>query len=111
MARWAVFLAIFIAPFLLLRVPGVPQSLGRGISVAIVLLGGPVAVFWFGIKSQMIRPGAKLYQPKFARVRPQIEWTIRILVLSFGVFFFVVLTRRLALIGRRRKAGANYRNT
>jgi hypothetical protein len=90
MARWAAFLSIFIAPYLVLRLPGVPQTLGRTIAVSILLLGGPVAIFWFGLKSQMIRPGAKLYQPQFDSVRPRIEWAIRILVLACGAFFLFV---------------------
>jgi hypothetical protein len=92
MARWAAFLSIFIAPYLVLRLPGVPQTLGRTIAVSILLIGGPVAIFWFGLKSQISRPGAKLYQPQFDSVRPRIEWAIRILVLPFGAFFLFVLT-------------------
>lgn len=92
MARWAAFLSIFIAPYLVLRLPGVPQTLGRTIAASILLLGAPVAIIWFDLKSQMIRPGAKLYQPQFDKVRPRIEWAMRILALVFGVFFFFVLT-------------------
>jgi len=92
MAKWVAFLSILIGPYLVLRLPGVPQALGRAVAVAILLFGAPVAIIWFGLKSQMIRPGAKLYDPQFDSVRPRIELVIRILVLAFGVFFFFVLT-------------------
>src|SRR6476620_10831480 len=92
MAKWAAFLSILIGPYFVLRLPGVPQTLGRAVAVSILLFGAPVAITWFGLKSQMIRPGAKLYEPQFDRVRPRIELVIRILVLAFGMFFFFVLT-------------------
>jgi hypothetical protein len=92
MVRWLVVLGIFVAPYLLLSFPVVPQALGRGIVVSIWLFGFPVAIAWFALKSQMIRPGGKLYQPQFDHVRPKIERNIRILVMAFGVFFAYVAT-------------------
>ena len=92
MAKWAAFISVFIGPYLVLRLPGVPQTLGRAVAMSVLLLGAPVAIIWFGLKSQMIRPGAKLYEPQFDRVRPRVELLTRILVLAFGVFCFFVLT-------------------
>jgi hypothetical protein len=92
MVRWLVVLGIFVAPYLVLSFPAVPQALGRGIIVSIWLFGFPVAVAWFVLKSRMIRPGGKLYQPQFDDVRPKIERGIRILAMAFGVFFAYVAT-------------------
>jgi hypothetical protein len=88
MTRWVVVLSILIGPYLVLRLPGAPQAPGRGAIVSVLLLGAPIAIFWFGFKSQMIRSGGKLSEPKFDRARPKIELGIRILVVAFGVFFF-----------------------
>ena len=44
----------------------------------------------------MIRPGAKLSEPKFGRARPKIEMGLRVLVVAFGVFFFWSLTLPVA---------------
>jgi hypothetical protein len=88
MTRWAVVLSILLGPYLVLRLPGAPQASGRGAIVSVLLLGAPVAILWFGFKSQMIRPGAKLSEPKFDRARPKIEIGLRVLVVAFGVFFF-----------------------
>ena len=92
MVRFLVFLLVILAPYIALSLPGVPQASGRTVFVAVFLVGAPVATLWFGFKSQMIRPGAKLYQPQFASVRPQIERKIRILVFAFAAFFIYLLT-------------------
>lgn len=88
MTRWAVVLSILIGPYLVLRLPGAPQASGRGVIVSVLLLGAPVAILWFGFKSQMIRPGGKLSEPKFDRARPKIEVAMRMLLVAFGVIFF-----------------------
>jgi hypothetical protein len=92
MKRLAAVLSILIGPYLVLRLPGAPQASGRGIIVSVLLLGTPVAILWYGSKSQMIRPGARLWERKFDRVRPKIELGLRILVVAFGVFFFWIAT-------------------
>jgi hypothetical protein len=92
MYRWLVAVVIFLAPYLILSSSRVPQELGRGIIVSIWLFCFPVAISWFALKSQMIRPGGKLYQPRFDDVRPTIERNIRILVMAFGVFFVYFAT-------------------
>ena len=51
------------------------------------MFGSPVAILWFGLKSRMIRPGGKHYQPRFNAVRPDIERNIRIIVMAFVAFF------------------------
>jgi len=90
--RWLVVIAILLGPYLFLQSPGVPQALGRTIAVSIWAFCAPAAILWFGLKSQMIRPGGKLYQPQFDDVRPKIERNLRILVMAFGVFYFFILT-------------------
>jgi hypothetical protein len=92
MTRWLVVIAILIGPYLVLLSPDVPQALGRTIAVSIWAFCAPVAIFWFGLKSQMIRPGGKLHQPQFDDVRPKIERNLRILVIAFGIFYFFILT-------------------
>lgn len=92
MTRWLAVLAIMIIPYLVLRSPDVPQALYRIIVISIWAFCAPVAIVWFGLKSQMIRPGGKLYQSQFDDVRPKIERNMRIFVLAFGIFYFFVLT-------------------
>lgn len=92
MYRWLIAGVIFLAPYLVLSLSRVPQALGRGVIVSIWLFGFPVAIGWFALKSQMIRPGGKLYQPRFDAVRPTIERNIRILAMAFGVFFVYFAT-------------------
>ena len=87
MFQFLVFVAIVIVPHLILSLTTVPQALGRGIIVAIWLFGFPVAGVWFAVKSQMIRPGGKLYQPRFDAIRPQIERNLRIIVVAFVLFW------------------------
>jgi hypothetical protein len=96
MTRWAVVLSILIGPYLVLRLPGAPQVPTRGAIVSVQLLFAPVAILWFGLKSQMIRPGGTLSEPKFDRARPRIELGLRILVVAFGVFFFWIVTLPVA---------------
>jgi len=96
MTRWAVVLSILIGPYLLLRLPGAPQASSRGTIVSVLLISAPVAILRFALKSQMIRPGGNLDQPKFDTVRPKIEMGLRALVVVFGVFFFWGLTLPVA---------------
>ena len=89
MVRFFVFLVIVFAPRLILSL-AVPQVLVRGVAVSMWLFGFPVAAVRFALKSQMIRPGGKLYRPEFDSVRPTIERNIRIIVLAFSVFVVYV---------------------
>jgi len=88
--QFFVFLLILVIPYFVLSVPGISQTMVRTVIVSALLFAAPLAILWFGLKSQMIRPGAKLYQPQFDGVRPRIERNIRLLVLAFCaiVFYF-----------------------
>jgi len=77
------FLLILVIPYFVLSVPGISQTMVRTVTVSALLFAAPVAILWFGLKSEMIRPGAKLHQPQFDGVRPQIERNLRLLVLAF----------------------------
>lgn len=87
-----IILLAFVAPYLFLHLSGVAPTVVRIATISLFAFGGPIAILWFGLKSQMIRPGGKLYQPKFDGVRPQIERNMRILVLAFGCFVLYFLT-------------------
>lgn len=95
MAQFLVFMVIVFAPRFILFL-AVPQALVRGVAVSMWLFGFPVAAVWFALKSQMIRPGGKLYRPESDSVRPTIERNIRIIVLAFSVFVVYVETLPLA---------------
>jgi hypothetical protein len=85
---------LFVVPYVVISLPGVPRWLGRTVAASIFIFFMTVATFWFGLspKSKMIRPGGKLSQPQFDSVRPLIERRIRILVVVFGVFAFFTIT-------------------
>jgi hypothetical protein len=87
-----ILLFVLFGPFFILRSPVVPQALVRMIAVSFWAFAMPVAIFWFGIKSHMIRKGGKLYEPQYDDVRPKIERNIRFGVIAFGVFYFFVLS-------------------
>jgi hypothetical protein len=86
-----IFFVLF-GPFFILRSPVVPQALVRMIAVSFWAFAMPVAIFWFGIKSRMIRKGGKLYQPQYGDARPKIERNIRFVVIGFGIFYSFVLS-------------------
>jgi hypothetical protein len=88
----AIFLIVLFGPFFILRSPSMPQASVRVIAVSFWALAMPVAIFWFGIKSQMILKGGKLYQPQYDDVRPKIERNMRFVVIAFGIFYFFVLS-------------------
>src|ERR1700720_1285131 len=85
---------IFVIPFVVVSLPGVPQWLGRTIATSILIFSFTVGVFWYGLssKTKMILPSGKLSQPHYDGVRPTIERNIRILVVLFGTFFSYYLT-------------------
>ncbi len=88
------FLALFLVPYLLVSLPGVPRWVGRTIGAGILIFLMTGATFWFGFspKSAIIRPGSKLSQPQFDRVRPDVEHGIRILAVGFGFFLLIYVT-------------------
>jgi hypothetical protein len=88
------FVLIFVIPFVVLIVPGVPQWLGRTIATSILIFSFTVGVFWYGLssKTKMIVSPGKLSQPQYDSARPLIERNIRIIVVLFGAFFFYYLT-------------------
>src|SRR5579863_7506719 len=80
---------LFLLPFILTDLPWIPVWLGRAMGVAVFIFFMAALIFWYGLspKTKMIR-GGKLSEPRFDKLRPQIEKAIRILVVAFGVFFF-----------------------
>jgi len=85
---------LFVFPFILLSLPGIPQWLERTIAVSIFIFLMTAGVFWYGLspKSKIIRASGKLSQPQYDNVRPTIERSLRILTILFGVFVCVYLT-------------------
>ncbi len=95
---WVAVLFFFVFPFTMVALPGVPAGLGRVVAVSSFVFFFPLFIFWFGLspKSRMIRAAGKLNEPRFDRVRPQIEKGIRIFIIAFGVFFSYEITLPLA---------------
>jgi len=90
---------IFVIPFVVVSLPGIPQWLGRTIATSVLIFSFTVGVFWYGLssKTKMILPSGKLSQPQYDSVRPVIERNIRVLVLLFGAVFFYYLTFPLSI--------------
>ncbi len=90
---------VFVIPIVLINLPGVQVWIGRTIAVSSFMFFVPVGVFWFGLnpKTKMIRAGGKLATPQFDNLRPKIERAIRIVVVTFGIFFLVSETIPLAM--------------
>jgi hypothetical protein len=87
------FLILFVVPYALILLPGVPQWLCRSIAVSVFLVLLTGGTFWYGLssKTRMILPGGKLSEPQFSDLRPKMEKRIRIMVVVFGVFLALVL--------------------
>jgi hypothetical protein len=85
---------LFIVPYGLIYTIHLPHFVGRAIGIAIFVFFMTPWIFWFGLspKSAMIRLGGKLSQPQFDQIRPRIERSFRILVVSFGVLFSIYVT-------------------
>jgi hypothetical protein len=96
---------ILLAPYIVLSLPGISQAAARIVFVSVFLLGVPAAIVWLGLKSQIIRPGAKLYQPRFDSIRPKVERNLRILAFAFALFFFLFFTLPFATDLLRFAAG------
>ena len=87
-----IFLFFLFAPIVILRLPAVSQVVVRMIAVTFWAFAMPMAIFWFGIKSRMIRKGGKLYQPQYDDVRPRIERNIRFALIALCIFYFFVIS-------------------
>lgn len=88
----AIAVVFIFGPYLFLASPNTPQASGRTLVLATWAFAVPIAILWFGLKGQMLRPGAKLYQAKYDESRPTIVRGIRLVVLGFGVFYLLVLS-------------------
>jgi hypothetical protein len=85
----AIFL-LFILPFAVVSLPGIPTAAGRLVAVSSLLFAGPVIFLWYGVnpKSKIIGERAKLSE----KARPHVERIARVLIVAFAVFFVYVLT-------------------
>lgn len=92
-------LAVFVLPYVLLILPGIPRWLGRTVAVTLFVFLLSVCVFWFGVspKSKIIHESGKLSQPQYDKVRPKIELGIRAAIVFLGVLFCFTATYPLAL--------------
>ena len=97
--RLYLFLAVFVLPYVLLILPGIPRWLGRTVAVMLFVVLLSVCIFWFGVspKSKIIRASGKLSQPQYDKVRPKIELGIRVATVFLGVLFCFTATFPLAL--------------
>jgi len=99
------FLLVF--PFIVVSIPGVPTPMGRAVAVSCFVCLLPLAVIWYGIspKVKMIRASGKLSEPRFDKVRPYIETSIRALIVACGLFFSYAVTVPIGLDLFRFMAG------
>lgn len=96
----------FVIPFFVVALPFHPYWLGRALAASIFIFGITGAMFWFGLspKFRIVRPGAKLDQPQFARVRPKVELAGHLffaaIALSLCFYFTVPLAADMASVAR-----------
>jgi hypothetical protein len=85
---------IFIVPYLLIYVSGLPHWVGRliGISIFVVLLTVGIFAYSLSPNVKMILAGGKLSLPEYAQVRPKVEKAIRVLGVAFGLFFTIYVS-------------------
>jgi len=100
-------LLIFVIPFVIVSVPGIPPSAARIIATSIFIFSVTVGIFWYGLtsKTKMILASGKLSRPEYDDVRPKIERNIRILVVLFGAFFCYYITFPFSIDLARLVAG------
>jgi hypothetical protein len=98
---------IFVIPFVIVSVPGIPPSAARIIATSIFIFSFTVGIFWYGLssKTKMILPSGKLSRPEYDDVRPTIERNIRVLVVLFGAFFCYYITFPFSIDLARLVAG------
>jgi hypothetical protein len=87
-------LMVFVVPYPLIYLSGLPHWVGRLIADLIFVSALTVGVFAYSLSSKvnMILQGGKLARPEFAHVRPKVEMGIRILGVAFGLFFTLYIT-------------------
>ena len=65
MSRLVAILSILVRPYFVLRVPGIPQTLGRVVVVSVLLLGTPLKSFLahnFGLDQAVGGEGMSAYR-------------------------------------------------
>lgn len=90
---WALLL-VFVTPYCVIYLSGVPYWLGRIIATAILIGFITVASFWFSLssKSEVIATGAKANRPNLLKRKKTVASAVRILGVVFGIFFTAHIT-------------------
>jgi len=96
--RYLYLVLLFVVPYVVISLPGVPEWLGRLIATSLLIFLVPAGAFWSGLSPKTkILEGGKLDQPQYDKVRPIIKRNIRILVVACGVFFSLYFTYPLTV--------------
>ncbi len=92
--RTIFLLMVFVVPYLVIYISGLPHWVGRLMADLIFVLTLTLGIFLYSLSSKMrmILEGGKLSRPEYARVRPKIERAIRIAGVAFGLFFTFYVT-------------------
>jgi hypothetical protein len=94
MKRVVLLLLVFVFPYFIIYLSGLPHWMGRTIADAILILFLTGGIFWFSLspKSEVIASGAKLNRSDLLKRKKAVERTLRILGVLFGIFFTAYLT-------------------
>jgi hypothetical protein len=94
MGKKILLVCLFIVPYLVIALPGIPRWCERLIAVSLFLIVTTALVFWVGIdpKLRIIPATARIRGPEFDGIRPKIELGVRLLLLGFGIFVLLFTT-------------------
>jgi len=92
--KWLIPLILFVMPYALVYMPGVPGWVGRAVGVVLfhVVMNSLVLAWCLNPRSRIIAEGAKLTRPGYERSRQVVERVIRVSGVIFGIVFCYFLT-------------------
>jgi hypothetical protein len=92
--KWIQYvLVVFVLPFTIICLSGGWEWFARLVVVSVAIAAVPIVCFGTSLNpgATYIRAGGKLSGPGLERPRQIVDLVMRIIVLSFGVFFLVII--------------------
>lgn len=88
--KWGVAYAIFVLPYCVVYLSGLPEWIGRIAAVSIFVGVLTPGIFWWSLnpKTEIVASEAKLARPSYRTTRKTVERILRIAGVLFGVIFF-----------------------